>query len=97
MAKITKSVTFDDERDAALLAWLNGKPNFSRFVRRALYRAKEGPGASSLTPDDIRIALRAELSTYFRSNRSGMVPESVRVADEVEDTELEQNLDNLFG
>jgi len=93
MAKVTKSVTFDDERDATLLAWLNRKPNFSRFVRRALYRAKEGDGAP-LTLDAVRLVLRDELRCL------GTITASPAAADNsplTEDAELEQNLDNLFG
>lgn len=94
MAKITKSVTFDDERDAELLAWLNGKPNFSRFVRRALYRAKEGPGAPALTIEAVRLAMRDELR---RLGAITATPAAAKDLPLTEDAELEQNLDNLFG
>ena len=51
MSRITKSITFDDELDGDLLAWIQTRihqsarpgerPDFSRFVRSSLYEAFE--------------------------------------------------------
>ena len=48
MAKTTKTISFDTERDADLLAWLNAQENMSGAVRDAL-RSALGPEQSSIT------------------------------------------------
>jgi len=86
MTRITKSVTFDDTADAELLAWIAAqmqhdarpgeRPDFSRFVRGALYRAFSGhdhlpPASTAPLPDtllaDIRAVVEAAVSHALRS------------------------------
>jgi len=56
MAKTTKTISFDDERDAALLAWLDGQANASQAVRDALQAAMAG--THEVTLADVYEAVR---------------------------------------
>ena len=47
MTTVRRSFTLDDERDAALLAWLDAQPNASEAIRGALRATfKEHTGAT---------------------------------------------------
>ena len=52
MTKTTKTISFDTERDADLLAWLNAQENVSGAVRDAL-RSALGIEHSSVTLEDV--------------------------------------------
>ena len=73
MSRITKSVTFNDVADAALLNWIQSqmqaearpgeRPDFSRFVRGVLYRAFDDENRVSTSgtplPDNLLADIRA--------------------------------------
>ena len=52
MAKTTKTISFDTERDADLLAWLNAQENVSGAVRDAL-RSALGRVQSNITLEHV--------------------------------------------
>ena len=52
MAKTTKTISFDTERDADLLAWLNAQENVSGAVRDAL-RSALGREQSNITLEHV--------------------------------------------
>jgi hypothetical protein len=65
MARTTKTITFDTERDADLLAWLEGQKNQAEAVRAAL-RAAIAPQASTVTLDQVYRAIQ-ELKSKIQS------------------------------
>jgi len=48
VATVRVSVSFDGERDAALLSWLEAQPNKSEAIREALTARAEGNQAATL-------------------------------------------------
>ena len=57
MAKTTKTISFDTERDADLLAWLNAQENVSSAVRDAL-RSAVALDRSSTTLEQVYQAVK---------------------------------------
>ena len=57
MAKTTKTISFDTERDADLLAWLNAQENVSGAVRDAL-RSAVVLDRSSVTLEQVYQAIK---------------------------------------
>jgi hypothetical protein len=57
MAKTTKTIAFDTDRDADLLAWLGAQKNVSRAVRDAL-RSAITPTPSQVTLDRVYRAIK---------------------------------------
>jgi hypothetical protein len=48
MTTVRRSFTLDDERDAALLAWLDAQPNASEAIRDALRAAFDDHAGATL-------------------------------------------------
>ncbi len=59
MATIRKTFTFDSEQDAALLAWLEARPNASETVRAALWAAYQGQPHSAPAATTLADVVRA--------------------------------------
>lgn len=98
MATIRKTFTFDDEQDAALVAWLEAQPNASETARAALWAAyqEQTGNAPAATLGDVVKAIEGlgatlaglQLATVMASPGNGAGP--VR-----EDPELAAALDKL--
>jgi len=73
MAKLTKSITFDTERDANVIRWATTQPEaFARVCRNALYaamNASQKPDTKQQQPAidiaDLQHAIRTEIQTAF--------------------------------
>ncbi len=62
MAKTTKTICFDTDRDADLLAWLDGQENTSEAVREAI-RVAIAPRRPAVTLEQV---YQAVLDLAFR-------------------------------
>lgn len=94
MATVRKTFTFDDEQDAALLAWLEGCANMSETARAALWAAYQGqagtPAAATL--GDVVKAIEG-LGAALAGLRLAAAP--VNASPVGEDPELAAALDRL--
>ncbi len=93
MATTRKTFTFDVEQDAALLAWLEMRPNASETARAALWAAYRGQpgGAPAATLADVVKAIEG-LGSLLAGAQAAT---QSAPAQGVEDPALAAALDNL--
>jgi len=81
--KTARKITFDDQRDAALLAFLDTLGNRSAYVREALReKMARDTGSAPLTLEDVMAMLRtieARLSGIGDVSPTAEVPDDIRL------------------
>lgn len=98
--KLTKSVVFNTEADAEVLAWLEEqRGKFTEIVRAALYAAMEADQAGpdqGLELEDIRAVVREELQHIALAPAGAPPPPARPDAGETIDAELKAQLLGAF-
>lgn len=99
MGRIAKLITFDEERDADLLAWLDGQANQSAAIRaalRAYIRLNNGEGREATVREAVEAVLPDLRETVAAAVREVLANYRIPVAAEYngdEDPELAARLD----
>ncbi|MDW8069088.1 MAG: hypothetical protein RML46_09260 [Anaerolineae bacterium] len=99
MGRVAKLITFDEERDADLLAWLDGQANQSAAVRaalRAYIRLNNGEGREATVKEVVEAVLLVLRETVAAAMMEALANYRIPVAAEYdgdEDPELAARLD----